>query len=353
MASESAPPKGSDSRLALIFIGACVAILLVIFLVIALYANRDLRYIVTFNDARGLRPGDLVAMSGVNIGKVDSVELGAQGERIRIVVRIEHEHRDKVLANSTAVIASAEYPDITGVKFLDLHNSIKPSGPMPEGAVVRGKEGGIQLKAWQLRERGSEALQRLKASTAELREKAAAVAEIAKEKGLEWNEKFSEEMGESIRKFAEDIAPRIAEELDREQIAALAGRVAELLRSAGEAGAENLDGLIHEWAEIRREAGPIIARLLEMGEDALAESLLVVLRSVERRIRYLAYTFGLGPYLDELLGPRLFADDFIDRLFGADETGGAGGADSEADGSTQPGDPDPKTSRPEAGSIDI
>lgn len=346
----SANPEDRDGRFALIFAGACVAILLVIFFVIALYANNDLKYVVTFKDARGLRPGDLVAMNGVNIGKVDSIELGAQGEQIRIIVRIDNESREQVRANSTAVISSADYPDITGVKFLDLHNSIKPSPAMPPNAVVRGKEGGVQLKAWQLREKGSVVLQRLKASTAELREKAAAVAEIAKEKGLELNEKFSEEMGKSIRKFAEDIAPRIAEELDREQIAALAGRVAELLRSAGEAGAENIDGLVHEWAEIRREAGPIINKLLEIGEGTLAESLLVVLRSVERRIRYLAYTFGLGPYIDELLGPRLFADDFIDRLFNPE---GTGGAESGADGSTQPGDLDHEKPEPEEVSIDI
>ncbi|WP_373195585.1 MlaD family protein, partial [Mycobacterium marinum] len=77
--------------------------------------DRTYAYSAEFSNASGLRPGQFVRASGVEIGKVKSVSLIDGGKRVRVNFDVD---RSVPLYQSTS--AQIRYLDLIGNRYLEL-----------------------------------------------------------------------------------------------------------------------------------------------------------------------------------------------------------------------------------------
>ncbi|MFD5178000.1 MlaD family protein [Nocardia sp. NPDC058379] len=85
-------------------------------------------YTALFTDANGLRHGDDVRLHGVQVGKVDEVELDGALARVRFTVVRDH------LPDAGATIA-IRYQNLTGFRYLEVRPPEVPGRPRDPGAV--------------------------------------------------------------------------------------------------------------------------------------------------------------------------------------------------------------------------
>ncbi|MFE3262298.1 MlaD family protein [Nocardia sp. NPDC059091] len=89
-------------------------------------AGRTDTYTAVFTDANGLRSGDDVRLYGVQVGKVQAVELAGAQARVRFSVE-----RDRPLFTETKV--AVRYQNLTGFRFLEIR---QPDSPGPRRATT-------------------------------------------------------------------------------------------------------------------------------------------------------------------------------------------------------------------------
>lgn len=212
-------------------------------LLFARWQSRGLDYTLHFEDAKGLRAGDPVMLSGVQIGEVKGVELA--GERdVRVKVRVDDEHAEKVLAGSTAVISNPAFPNVSGQKVVEIHNpAVAEEGALPEGAEITGREGLVDLKAWQIE-------QRLQNLGGELSEQSRSMAE-----------KISV-MAEEMKDIPE--SPEVREAIDK---------LDQMSRDLSERGRDTWDRLSDQWEDLSRDLSPILENWSRTGRDRARETL--------------------------------------------------------------------------------
>ena len=59
-------------------------------------------------------------------------------KKVYVKLKIQPEHREKVLANSTAYIADSTLVNVSGQKVVEVYNSANGGGPMRQNARIRG-----------------------------------------------------------------------------------------------------------------------------------------------------------------------------------------------------------------------
>lgn len=91
-------------------------------------------YTTSFNSAHGLRIGDPVRLSGLDVGIISS--LGAAGDRIDVAMRI-----DKETPVRTDSVATVKLTSLLGTSFIDISFG-SPSAPLlPAGSRITSEEG--------------------------------------------------------------------------------------------------------------------------------------------------------------------------------------------------------------------
>lgn len=95
-------------------------------------------YTVEFTDVEGLTAGNPVTMSGVRVGRVDSIAFAdAGGGTSKAVVRIEVESSHPVTADVTAAV---RYGDMLGARYVALSGPdarpVSATGELPEGVTM-------------------------------------------------------------------------------------------------------------------------------------------------------------------------------------------------------------------------
>ncbi|MBF6210171.1 MCE family protein [Nocardia puris] len=121
--------RGAAWRLA-VFAAAMVGVLVLIISAIQRpVGGASDSYDVLFTDANGLKTGDDVRMFGVQVGKVESIDLDGNQARVGITVR----RSSPVYENSRFAI---RYQNLTGQRYVDLQQESTPTGRTPAGSTI-------------------------------------------------------------------------------------------------------------------------------------------------------------------------------------------------------------------------
>ncbi len=91
-------------------------------------------YTATFRSANGLRVGDPVRLSGVDVGTITGLSIGENA--IDVSLRIER--RTVIRTDSVATIKSAS---LLGANFIDLSFGSPAAAPLPPGSRIKSQEG--------------------------------------------------------------------------------------------------------------------------------------------------------------------------------------------------------------------
>jgi hypothetical protein len=328
-----------ERKAGIIFSVAVIAILALIGVMLSTSRARGFEYTVVFKDGKGIRKGDRVQMSGVDIGAVRSVTLDRTGDSINLLLEIDRDHREKIRADSTAYIRDATFPNVSGQKIVEVINSTQPSPPLEPRSVVMGKENIAEVKAWQFRdqvgtwseqvrgimenlgesakagiERGRESVSRLQEERA-ARESARAGATPAPPRPAEPDAVEEELPSPQTEDFVAPVDPGdpdstspmarqgiagardlLKEFRESEDYQALADRTVDILRRLSERGVPaTLTKIILDWQELKKELAPAIEVLKEAGRLALADQLGSVMEAIEEMIRFRMNELGLSP----------------------------------------------------------
>lgn len=248
-------PEGTtisrERRAGVLFMGATIAILALIAIILATSRAAAFHYTVVFGKGKLLKVGDRVQLNGVDIGEVDRVELSRSGETVSVRIEIASEHREKVRTRSTARIHDVTLVNVSGQKIVEIVNSPVPSDPMPEGAVIEGKDSLLALQMWKMAEKMGEDVQ--------------GAAKVLGEgaKGA----------AESAREFARS-----------EEFKAAMKKLIDFLAEAGEKGAEGIVALLEQWESIQQEIVPLLERLKEEGKVAIVEQFKRLMEEIQRQL---------------------------------------------------------------------
>ncbi|NEW33407.1 MCE family protein [Nocardia cyriacigeorgica] len=121
--------RGAAWRLA-VFAAVMVAILLVVITAIKRPVGGDTEaHSALFTDANGLKVGDDVRMYGVQVGKVEGIELDGYQAEVRLTVKTS----TPIYDNSVLAI---RYQNLTGQRYIDLQQQPNPGNRLPDGARI-------------------------------------------------------------------------------------------------------------------------------------------------------------------------------------------------------------------------
>lgn len=235
--------------------GALVAALVAVAVFSAGAAGR-LNYTIVFEDGKGLQVGDRVQLSGVDIGVVRGVELVVPPGRIDVAVRIDAKHAEKVRADSTAVIRNVSIPNVSGQMIIEVFNSgtTPPAAPMQDGATIKGQEGMLGVKAWQLRNKIGAASGEMGVMVGEARQSL---------------EDFSDEVGRLAR------SPEL-----QQAISELRGFVEKMSQQGSEAAQQ----LRAEWPGLKAKIEPIINQIKDLGSNKIPAEMDRMMKQIERTL---------------------------------------------------------------------
>lgn len=99
-----------------------------------------LEFTVTFEDARGLQPGQFVVYNGIRVGEVREVDLDASG-RVVVLVRAYDKYRQALYREAEFVI---EKPggviDVSGERQITVNDRSRPRTPIESGDIIEGTD---------------------------------------------------------------------------------------------------------------------------------------------------------------------------------------------------------------------
>jgi phospholipid/cholesterol/gamma-HCH transport system substrate-binding protein len=114
-----------------------LVLLLITALIIVVFGqirfDRTNTYSAEFSNASGLRPGQFVRASGVEVGKVSKVELVDGGQRIRVDFKV-----DRSLPLYQSATAKIRYEDLVGRRYVELQRGDGEGRdrPLPPGGLI-------------------------------------------------------------------------------------------------------------------------------------------------------------------------------------------------------------------------
>ncbi len=87
------------------------------------------RYTATFSDVSGLYVGDDVRISGVQVGKVETIRLDGQLAKVDFTAQVDH----PVFEDT---VAAVRYQTLIGQRYVELVQPAEPSPRLPEGGTI-------------------------------------------------------------------------------------------------------------------------------------------------------------------------------------------------------------------------
>jgi ABC-type transporter Mla subunit MlaD len=115
----------------------------------------ELHFIVTFKDAKGLRPGQFLVYKGVRIGEVSAVDLDGAGVNVNLTVG--ETYRAQVYKEATFTIEKLTIINPTGEHQVVMADSGKVRTPVEEGTTIVGSEGWLSSVTESLKDAASSA----------------------------------------------------------------------------------------------------------------------------------------------------------------------------------------------------
>ena len=104
------------------------------------YFKKVFTVYTSFSNVLGLQPGAPVRLSGVTVGKVDSVNVPQDmaETKLEVVMRIERKFQSRVRANSIASIKSLSY--VTGDYYVEISMGNSNSAMLKEGDFIQSTD---------------------------------------------------------------------------------------------------------------------------------------------------------------------------------------------------------------------
>ncbi len=280
-----------EQKAGAIFAAAAAGIVILIIIVLSAQASRGLRYNVVFGEGKGVQVGDRVRLNGIDIGEVDAVKLGGGGENVTVRLKIAPEHREKILAGSTAYIASNTFPNVSGQMVVEIHNGSEPSGVMKPGTMIQGKDSLLELKAWQLKGQVSKWSEAMSQASKDFGEGAEKLTEGAR--------KALEEMAEGVKKSlqegaSEEATPPAVTDSPTTPTAAptpdfrkMADQMADFMKDMGKSGGKKMDELAKQWDSLKKDLAPKLEEMKKNGGEFLDRQLRTLQEEIEKQMESL------------------------------------------------------------------
>jgi ABC-type transporter Mla subunit MlaD len=245
-----------ERRIGLGVLAAVALVALLVSGVLIAREARNLRFTVVFKDARDLKAGDRVQISGVDVGVVREVILHTQPTRIDVKVRVDAEHAEKVRADATARIGSTAFPNVSGQKVLEIVNSETdpPYPPMEQDAVIEGMDNAIQLGAWQVKKK----------------------FEGSKET---WVRRL-DLARDGVKRAMEDVK----ELRENPELKGALEQLQGFLKKMRDGGKDKIDQLMEEWGPLKERVMPMLKQLNEMGRKYLSDQLQQIMKQIEETL---------------------------------------------------------------------
>jgi hypothetical protein len=99
---------------------------------------RDLTFTITFDSARGLKPGDAVLYNGMDIGAIQALEQTSSGQ-VAAQIRVRTRYRHLVRRGCRYRIGKA-WPDRTGRRWIEVEECDETSAAVARNDIIRGTE---------------------------------------------------------------------------------------------------------------------------------------------------------------------------------------------------------------------
>ena len=96
---------------------------------------------IRFRDAKGLRPGSVVRLAGVSVGKVDAV--GVTNGFAFITIEVPRKHREEVCINGTFRIVDSSGDSSAPGVAIEV-TPAQPCDPLVDGVTIQGTDGWLQ-----------------------------------------------------------------------------------------------------------------------------------------------------------------------------------------------------------------
>lgn len=312
-------------------VGVLILVLIVFFL--GTSGSRALRYKISFRSAENLKVGDRVQMSGVDIGEVDRVDLAPDGKSVAVQVKIGAGHREKILADSTGIIASPSTINVSGQKIVEIHNSTRPSAPMQNGQTVEGKDNSFELTAWQLKGKVQDWSESLSKATKDLGQSAKDMTESMQKAAKD----FAKEVNEGVKEgfdaakknsrapneeapipqptpemeappVGEGEAPQPVDPQAPSRARETMKKLTQFLGELGTKGKNNIGDLTEKWDSLKREIAPVMKDLTDRGLTFMKTQMQKLMGEIEEQLEKLKKNEGRGriekgPAADDEGGP--------------------------------------------------
>ncbi len=210
---------------------------------------------IVFKDAKGLKAGDSVQISGVDIGVVKWVEL-VQSGKVEVKVEIHPEHTELVRQGDTAIISNVVFPNVSGQKILELINSYSsPRMPgMKSNETIKGMNSRLELVAWKTR------------------------GKIGG--GMIEKDKETGPLVRKIKNFMNSVKDLSILPEHREFLKKLAA----FIDTMKEEGAGALGDLRKEWPALKESFQPVFRELKEYGQGQLVEEIKNLMHNIDRTL---------------------------------------------------------------------
>jgi hypothetical protein len=230
--------------LLLIFMGAFVA-----------HEINTLYFTIVFEDSRGLKSGNSVQISGVEIGVVKWVSL-VETDRVEVRVKIHPKHTELVRQDATAIISNVSFPNVSAQKIVEIVNS-GSDPPMPvmmKDEVINGMNGNLELLTWKTRGKLGKSGDKARNATNLLVDKAKSFSKNAR--------KFSEspQFGEALKKLMDFIG---------------------VMKNKGISA---VDELKEKWPRLKESLQPVMQELQQYGRDYLVNEMKQLMKNIERTL---------------------------------------------------------------------
>jgi hypothetical protein len=99
----------------------------------------ELHFIVTFKDAKGLRPGQFLVYKGVRIGEITAIDL--DGPNVKVSLTADENYRLQIYREAKFTIEKLSLINPTGEHQVVMSDSGDVRTPVVEATVIAGSDG--------------------------------------------------------------------------------------------------------------------------------------------------------------------------------------------------------------------
>ena len=230
-------------------------VVLLLAVVLGTACSRTMEVFVELDEPAGLRPGAPVYLDERQVGKVNAVRQQGGGHLVSLA--LDPDEVAVLRRGSAARVAERD-----GAVVLILHNSLRGTVPLADGARLQGLVSPLDYSAWQ----AAEALDYASGSLSQVMASMNEYLESERWRGQQ------EEMSERLEQM---------DQATREAVSGMQADIEALVRELGAMAGTANDQLVQRYRELSRQLEQQMAELAERGQEEVMEPLREFLQALE------------------------------------------------------------------------